>query len=142
MQNTKERFNKTQETLDEELPLSFHRNFKLKEKNYKEFIENFLLTYRNKRNTYQKNGSKLILQCNKYRTRSLTDIYLLTKTYFPKVTLEECKNHLLFLEKDKRLSGNWCNDVHRMVYYLADKPSSYYCVSRDSHRIDEIGLYI
>jgi len=145
MRNTKAEFKKIQDKLDKQPQLCFGKTCKkITEDNYKDFIVSFLTTYRIKRKTYEidpETGKRYVF-CDTYRTRSLTDLYKVTKFYFPDVTLEQVKKEMLQLEKDKKLSGSWCHTVNRQVYTYMSTPNKYNNVHRNPKKKDETGLWI
>ena len=98
-----------------------------------DFIHNFLVRYNAQYETTTldtMNGS----QCAPRRLRSLIDIFLICKHYFPECSLEEVKDAL---HANEALSSQVCSTVRRRVYWCY--PNSIPAV-RNTESEDEFGL--
>ena len=93
-------------------------------KDYKEFIDNFIDKYNYKYYTLERNRrSNNLPTCSLKRRRSTHDIYLLTKYYFDNTTFVQVLQHLVerVISNDSdRLFTSYCSDVHKYVYYKED----------------------
>lgn len=84
--------------------------------NLEDFIHNFLARYNAKYETTTLDDLTG-KQCDKGRLRSLIDIFLICKYYFPQCTLEEVK--IALYNNDDILSSQVCGTVHRRVYWIS-----------------------
>ena len=85
---------------------------------YKNFIIEFFKTYNNECNTVHSGHSKII--CDTNRRRSLHDIYLITKYYYPEVTFIDIIKTILSLLKIGVIYGSYCSTVKKYVFYTND----------------------
>lgn len=76
-----------------------------------QFIELFLVQLNENNNTIY-NSNKI--QCKSGKTRSLGDIYLICKSYYPNVTKKQVKRSLLYLGNN--LVGHYCPTIEKRVY--------------------------
>lgn len=113
-------FEEEQKELDKFAPLKLRKNgekFVLTEDNPTQFIRNFITIYNKDHKTYRGNR----IQCREDRNRSFEDIYLLTKNYFPQVSLENVFHFLidgLFSNtKESWFMGFYYPDVRKVVFY-------------------------
>jgi hypothetical protein len=100
------------------------------EKNEKpnEFLYRFLRPI--SKTTYFENGE---LQCLSGKTRSIDDLFALTKTYFPDITIEEFIIELNKIPKietkggDKYILGmKICPDIKKFIFHYFCKGLSYF----------------
>lgn len=80
---------------------------------FQDFIYNLLREYSFYFITIDKNNKFI---CEKGRRRSLGDIYLITKHYYPDITLETVLKELLYLVKGNIISVQKCSNIGRHVY--------------------------
>lgn len=80
-----------------------------------DFIHNFLVRYNSVHGTSTA-GDISGIQCHPNRLRSLVDIFLISKYYFPDCTLESVKD-ALYANSDV-LSINVCSTIKRRVYSI------------------------
>lgn len=103
----------------------------------KEFLCKFFEYYNDERNTIYCNDSTIQTPVNK--RRSLGDIYMICKYYFPNITLKEvCK--LLFIDLHNHYESgfrtSYCSQINKRVwYYHVSAPN----LKGDSERNDEYG---
>jgi hypothetical protein len=93
-----------------------------KHSDYKQFILEFLRNYNSKHYTYSSYKNQQI--CDSNRRRSMFDIYLITKYYYPEVTFEMVVDSLIFFVKTKAINTSYCNTVQKYVFYVSS--ISYY----------------
>lgn len=79
---------------------------------FQDFIYNFLRDYSFYYQTMFNNN----IICDSGRRRSLGDIYLITKHYYPDITLETVLKELLYLVKGNIISVQKCSTIGRHVY--------------------------
>ena len=79
----------------------------------KNFIYNFINSYNYSYATFDHND---MFQCHPGRRRSLGDIYLICKHYFPECTMEEVLLILLNLTIDRRIGGSYCSTICKYVW--------------------------
>lgn len=116
----KNSFEKLQEQIEKETPIRLEKFLK---KNLPSTVEEFVLTffkvYSNERRTIYVNTKTV--QTEAGRRRSLGDIYLICKYYYPETTLKVIVD-LLFLKLPKTLSGfrsSYCSIIHKRVFYYS-----------------------
>lgn len=78
------------------------------------FIYHFIITLNNNHYTYKK-GDTLV--CRSHKRRSLGDIFLICKTYYPDCTIEDVVKVLIYLCETQRVSGSRCSDIHKFVFH-------------------------
>lgn len=79
----------------------------------KEFIREFILKYNSNYDTF----AGEYIQCAKNRRRSLGDIYLITKYYYPNCTIEDVIKELIHLLNTKKIAGSYCSTIHKYVFH-------------------------
>ena len=84
---------------------------------FDEFIQRFIIEFNNNYSTYQ--DGKLI--CNKDRRRSLGDIFLICKYYYPEVTMQRVLIELLKLLNNRYIAGSYCNTIHKYVFHKSSR---------------------
>jgi len=62
------------------------------------------------------------VQCLKRKRRSLGDIYLICKYYYPNTNIEDVLRILIRMLVDKRIKASYCTNIHKYVFHneLAD----------------------
>jgi len=78
------------------------------------FIANFINIYRNNYFTLDSKGR---YHCSTYRRRSVGDIYLICKYYYPDCTLEQVLTHLIEWLKMEKIYGGWCSTINKFVFH-------------------------
>ena len=78
-----------------------------------EFLQDYLV---GRPSTYDEEGE---LQCESCCNRSITDLYYLTKTYFPEVTLNKVVKILsdICINSDFKHVILFCSDINKIVVY-------------------------
>lgn len=91
-------------------------NFKNLFKTYdKKFILRFLRNINNEYYTVDSETNKIT--CRLSARRSIKDIYLIVKYYFPEITFEQVLEDIVELYNEKFINGSFCNDVRLYVFY-------------------------
>ena len=78
------------------------------------FILDFMIDYNTRFDTYDNLG---LFVCGTDRRRSLGDIYLICKGYYPDSTIEDVFKVLIRMLDDGIISGSYCNTIHKFVFY-------------------------
>lgn len=78
------------------------------------FILDFMIDYNTRFDTYDNLGWFV---CGTDRRRSLGDIYLICKGYYPNCTIEEVFKILIRMLNDGIICGSYCNTIHKFVFY-------------------------
>lgn len=81
------------------------------------FIKKFIHYFNNEYSTYSSLERYPEKICGVYRRRSLGDIYLITKYYFPKITVLETLQILCILMKTKEINGSYCRTINKFVFH-------------------------
>lgn len=89
-----------------------------KHSKFEDFILQFFIQYNNECNTVTSIYHKII--CDTNRRRSLHDIYLITKYYYPEVTFLDIIKTILSLLKIGVIYGSYCSTVEKYVFYTND----------------------
>lgn len=89
-----------------------------KHSKFDDFIFEFLIQYNNECNTIDYYNNRHI--CDTNRRRSLHDIYLITKYYYPEVTFIDIIKTILSLLKIGVICGSYCSTVKKYVFYTND----------------------
>ena len=86
---------------------------------FKEYDKKFILRFlRNINNEYYTVDSKTNrVTCRLGARRSIKDIYLIVKYYFPEITFKQVLEDIVYLFKEKLINGSYCNDVRLYVFY-------------------------
>lgn len=82
---------------------------------FEDFILQFLIQYNNECNTIDYYNDRHI--CDTNRRRSLHDIYLITKYYYPEVTFIDIIKTIISLLKIGVICGSYCSTVNKYVFY-------------------------
>lgn len=98
------------------LYVDFKGDQKRYDTNSREFIYNFIHTYNLKFDTKYVDN-KEAFQCSYGRRRSLGDIYLITKNYYPEITIEEVLTHLIDFAEKGWIAGMHCGQIHKYVFF-------------------------
>ncbi len=83
--------------------------------NYSDFIKKLLTDYNSNCFTFSNKNNNQI--CDNNRRRSMYDIYLITKHYYPEVTFEEIVKCLILYVTIKGLKTSYCTTVKKYVFY-------------------------
>jgi hypothetical protein len=93
---------------------------------YKNFIKWFITTGRCAYNTTVVTKNEVNhYYCGTDRRRSLGDIYLITKHYFPNVTILQVLHTLFELIDSKKISGSFCTMISKYVFHNDSKYTSF-----------------
>lgn len=86
---------------------------------FKEYDKKFILRFlRNMNNEYYTVNSKTNkVTCRLSARRSIRDIYLIVKYYFPEITFEQVLEDIVKLYNEGFINGSFCNDVKLYVFY-------------------------
>lgn len=85
-------------------------------KNIATFLYYFLIKHNSEFNTYC--GNYLVCRVN--RRRSIHDLYLISKHYFPTLTLEELILSLNHLIEQRQICTQYCTTINKYVFYSTD----------------------
>ncbi|HEX8586109.1 MAG TPA: hypothetical protein VF680_17085 [Allosphingosinicella sp.] len=89
-------------------------NHKLENKPLSYFILEFITTYRNSYNTKSIEHGYI---CGTHNRRSLGDIYLICKHYYPSCTIEEVLKYLITYMKSNLIFGTLCGQTNKFMYH-------------------------
>ena len=84
-----------------------------RELDLKTFIKNFIREYNSYYNTYH----DLRFICDKNKRRSLGDIFLICRCYFPTCTLKEVLGYLIELLENGEIYGSYCSTINKYVFH-------------------------
>lgn len=87
------------------------------------FIILFINEYKDYYDTYEENTNRYI--CNRGKRRSLGDIYLICKYYFPECGIENVLKILIKLLLRGTIQGSYCNTIHKYVFYIGSNSIIY-----------------
>lgn len=123
--------------LDKDLHLSLNSEIvdeAIRTDSLETFLENFFTSYNNKFSTYYKDSEKV--QTSRGRYRSLGDVFLICRNYYPECTLAEVLYYMIEVLPAKIALFTWyCPDINKRVWFLR------YNEVGDVHRRDEFGYY-
>ena len=87
---------------------------------FKEYDKKFILRFlRNINNEYYTVDSKTNrVTCRLGARRSIRDIYLVVKYYFPEITFEQVLEDIVRLYNEQFINGSFCSDVRLYVFYI------------------------
>lgn len=91
-----------------------------KHSKFTDFIIEFFKSYNNECNTINKYKKHI---CDTNRRRSLHDIYLITKYYYPEVTFIDIIKTIISLLKIGVICGSYCSTVNKYVFYTPNVSS-------------------
>jgi len=105
-----------QETILKTFPLLELESFHLTENDdcVEDFIHNFLVDYKNKYYTLNTETNERV--CRPRRHRTLIDMFLIARFYFPEATLLETIKGLYYLHEGDNLDSSVCSTIYRRVY--------------------------
>lgn len=103
--------------------------------NVQDFIYNIMILYKDKYTTISINNGAILTSAGRHR--SLIDLFLLCRTYFPTCTLEEVIIGLYYLDSIGLLGSRICSTIYRRVYECKLKYPSY--SNSDTGSNDELG---
>ena len=88
---------------------------------FKKYDKKFILRFlRNMNNEYYTVDSKTNkVTCHLGARRSIRDICLIVKYYFPEITFEQVLEDIVYLFREDFINGSFCNDVRLYVFYTA-----------------------
>ncbi len=78
------------------------------------FVLFFITDFRNRFETLNKFDNVI---CSRNRRRSVGDIYLITKHYYPNCKFEEVLQILIKYALNKDISGSYCTTIDKFVFY-------------------------
>lgn len=107
------------------------------EDNLEEFIIKFFKSYNKSYDTYDLITHKQV--CRAYRRRSIGDIYLICKNYFPDTNLDAVIKCLIRLVKADILAVSKCSDIKKYVFVQKDSYTGNY-VAQDIEFIKGINF--
>lgn len=85
-----------------------------------QFIKTLVRQYNYKYDTvFVKNEYSTRVQCFSGKRRSLGDIYLICKHYYPNCKIEEVLSILINLLQNKEIYGSYCTTIHKYVFHLS-----------------------
>ena len=86
---------------------------------FKEYDKKFILIFlRNINNEYYTVDSKTNrVTCRLSARRSIRDIYLIVKYYFPEITFKQVLEDIVILYNQDFINGSFCSDVRLYVFY-------------------------
>lgn len=95
-----------------------YEEFQIKDRNLNSFISNFFKEYVYNCITMDKTERYI---CGINRRRSLHDLYLICKNYFPECTFEDVLKTVINMTKNYTPSLNYsfCRDVNKYVFYIS-----------------------
>lgn len=94
----------------------------VKNKALDSFILDFMIDYNDRFDTITHYGG---IVCYIGRRRSLGDIYLICKGYYPHCTIEEVFKVLIRMLDDGTISGSYCNTINKFVFYTASHHNNF-----------------
>ena len=95
---------------------------------FKKYDRKFILRFlRNMNNEYYTVNSKTNrVTCRLSARRSIKDIYLIVKYYFPEITFEQVLEDIVYLFKENLINGSYCSNVRLYVFYTNEISFSRY----------------
>ena len=96
-----------------------YEEFELKDKTINSFISNFFKEYVYTCVTFDKRECYI---CSTNRRRSLHDLYLICKNYFPECTFEDVLKIVINMTENHTplLNYSFCRDVRKYVFYISN----------------------
>lgn len=86
-----------------------------------QFINDFILRYNNRYLTYTISESFV---CDIYKRRSLGDIFLICRAYYPNCTIIDVLKVLIKLIHESYISGSRCSTIEKFVFYSGGRDSA------------------
>lgn len=84
-----------------------------RELDLKTFIKNFVREYSKQHTTYH----DMRFICDRNRRRSLGDIFLICRCYYPDCTLKEVLGYLIELLENSEIYGSYCSTINKYVFH-------------------------
>ena len=85
-----------------------------------QFIKTLVRQYNYKYDTvFVKNDYSARVQCFSGKRRSLGDIYLICKYYYPNCRIEEVLTILINLLQERKIYGSYCSTINKYVFHLS-----------------------
>lgn len=131
--HTREVFDEYKKNIEEEFKGKklFLNGYTFNGKNYKYTLESFILDFLKRLNlsyhTYiidENLNDKL--HCTSYRRRSLGDIYLICKYYFPNCTIEQVLKILIKLTTSHKIGSGYCVTIKKYVFHVEHTISNFH----------------
>ena len=94
----------------------------VKNKALDSFILDFMIDYNTRFDTYDHNSWYI---CGTDRRRSLGDIYLICKGYYPGCTIEDVFKILIRMLEDGTINGSYCNTINKFVFYNSSSHNNF-----------------
>lgn len=94
----------------------------VKNKALDSFILDFMIDYNTRFDTYDHNSWYI---CGTDRRRSLGDIYLICKGYYPDCTIEDVFKILIRMLEDGTINGSYCNTINKFVFYNSSSHNNF-----------------
>ena len=87
---------------------------------FKKYDKKFILRFLHNINNeyYTVNSETNRVTCRLGARRSIKDIYLVVKYYFPEITFEQVLEDIVSLYDEQFINGSFCNDVRLYVFYI------------------------
>lgn len=143
----KDFFDKIEEEIHKRVPkaIRLEKTKRARKQNLQSFLEKFFMEYNKERNTIfvdETNGRVIQTDTNEGngRLRSLSDIYMLCKYYYPDCTLKEVMTLIyktLPKEMEKGFRTCYCKMTKQRVWYFNPKWGPTMVVNKDA--VDEFG---
>jgi hypothetical protein len=90
--------------------------------NIQNFFNSFFEINDDKNTVFVSNN---LIQTSLKKRRTITDIYLISKYYFPRIKLSTVYSELVRLIMGKKIVSSLCGDINSRVYRLNYAPSKY-----------------
>lgn len=104
-------------------PIRLERTLKKRTESLEEFIVKFFQKFNEDRNTIYVMSKKV--QTDTGRRRSMGDIYMICKYYYPTCTLKEVAAILYRLIGTERgFRSSICSQIHKRVFYFSDSDAN------------------
>ncbi len=87
-----------------------------------DFIYTFIFSLNNIYYSAEKDGW---INCDIRRRRSLGDIFLICKRYYPDCTIRDVLKELIILLGKKQIGASWCNTIHKYVFHTQNRIINY-----------------
>lgn len=115
--------------------LLYLENFTPTKEPFPQFVNNLINKYLKEHDTYYKNTN--LIQCLACKARSLGDLWLICKSYYPNITLRKLKKVLVILTEDGNIGSLHCGNIDKRTYYAKNKYAS---LVVDDINKDELGM--
>lgn len=94
----------------------------VKNKALDSFILDFMIDYNDRFDTITHYGG---IVCYTGKRRSLGDIYLICKGYYPDCTIEDVFKILIRMLEDGTINGSYCNTINKFVFYNSSSHNNF-----------------